>query len=703
MPGSTLTSISTAGISLTSGENPFTIATGGGISVASGAYALTGAGTTVFTIANYGQVTAAASNSAGIGLTGGGTVRNQISFTPSSTIIGTIAGGAAGVSISGGTGSIKNDGLIEATASGSVGVSLSTGGYVYDFGNFFAGGTILTTGSIVGAMDGIAVSGGAGTIRDDAVIEGTGSNSAGVSLSAGGFVGVIGANSYGGSIVGGAYGVAISGGTGGVTNGWLIQATAATGFGVSLSAGGSVYNVGTGFGPGSFHIGDLVGGTSGASVLIAGGAGTVTNYGVIGVPFRTNPGGAASAIGVSLNSGGFVLNGDVSSPALTGTIEATQTAIYARGGPTTVANYGSIIGGAAGVILPAGYANQLRLAGGSTIVGTVDGGNPVDASIRSSLVLGVQASTARNFGRSSVGTLAGLGETVTNFSNITFASANSWSLSGNVSGIAGGQTFSGFASNDTLDIGGVINETISGFAANTLTLGGGATIDVIFAGNFTAGDFQVSNDPSGGTFINTTSDANRLACFARGTHILTEMGEVAVEDLRPGDRVVRGLGWKSAPVVWIGSRHVRAADHSDSRTVAPVLIRPSAFGPNVPHAPLRLSPDHAVFVDGVLVPVGLLANGHSIVREDAVDVTYFHVELPEHDVLLAEGLPCESYLACGDRHAFDHGRGAIGARVSVAPSVRWETGACARLVRHGVELDRIRDRLTARAGMLAEA
>jgi collagen type I/II/III/V/XI/XXIV/XXVII alpha len=37
----------------------------------------------------------------------------------------------------------------------------------------------------------------------------------------------------------------------------------------------------------------------------------------------------------------------------------------------------------------------------------------------------------------------------------------------------------------------------------------------------------------------------------------------------------------------------------------------------------------------------------------AVDaVTYFHVELPRHDVLLAEGLAAESYLDTGNRSVF---------------------------------------------------
>jgi serralysin len=50
-----------------------------------------------------------------------------------------------------------------------------------------------------------------------------------------------------------------------------------------------------------------------------------------------------------------------------------------------------------------------------------------------------------------------------------------------------------------------------------------------------------------------------------------------------------------------------------------------------------------------------LVNGTSIARLNADTVTYWHVELDRHDVLLAEGLPTESFLDAGNRDAFDGG------------------------------------------------
>ncbi len=77
-----------------------------------------------------------------------------------------------------------------------------------------------------------------------------------------------------------------------------------------------------------------------------------------------------------------------------------------------------------------------------------------------------------------------------------------------------------------------------------------------------------------------------------------------------------------------------------------------AFGDGLPIRDLILSPGHAVFVDGVLVPVGPLVNGATIVQEEVESVRYFHVELDAHDVILAEGLPCESYLDDANRETF---------------------------------------------------
>ena len=86
-------------------------------------------------------------------------------------------------------------------------------------------------------------------------------------------------------------------------------------------------------------------------------------------------------------------------------------------------------------------------------------------------------------------------------------------------------------------------------------------------------------------------------------------------------------------------------------------IAAHAFGPDAPHDDLLLSPDHAVALsDGsggaVLVAARYLVNGATVVQECRDSISYYHVELEQHGVLLAEGLATESYLDTGNRDAF---------------------------------------------------
>ena len=143
-------------------------------------------------------------------------------------------------------------------------------------------------------------------------------------------------------------------------------------------------------------------------------------------------------------------------------------------------------------------------------------------------------------------------------------------------------------------------------------------------------------------------------CFAAGTRIDTPHGGVAVEDLRAGERVSLAAGG-SAVVRWVGHRRVDLRRHPQPEAARPVRVRADAFGPGLPRRDLRLSPEHALLLGGVLVPVHVLVDGDAVAQETPERVTYHHVELEHHDVLLAEGLPAESYLDTGNRHQFANG------------------------------------------------
>jgi hypothetical protein len=179
--------------------------------------------------------------------------------------------------------------------------------------------------------------------------------------------------------------------------------------------------------------------------------------------------------------------------------------------------------------------------------------------------------------------------------------------------------------------------------------------------------------------------AFEFACFAAGTRIATERGEVAVEAIGVGERVRVLLGEGLAEVIWVGRRAVDCARHPTPRKVWPVRVAAGAFGPGRPHADLFLSPDHAVYVEEVLIPVRYLINGSTIVQVPVDRVTYHHLELAEHDVVLAEGLPAETFLDMKDGSNYANRPGPV--RLYPDFTVRmWEAFGCARLIVTGKEL-----------------
>jgi hypothetical protein len=182
-----------------------------------------------------------------------------------------------------------------------------------------------------------------------------------------------------------------------------------------------------------------------------------------------------------------------------------------------------------------------------------------------------------------------------------------------------------------------------------------------------------------------------ILCFAAGTRLATARGEVLVEDLSQGESVVTLVGSETVlrPVAWIGTRRVDLSSAAEPELAAPLRIRRDAFAENIPGRDVWLSPDHRILVDGKLIPVRLLANGMTITHErDVTSVCYFHVELESHAILLAEGLPAESYLdELGDRSFFSNSEGPVALQPSLGKVVGPEAAAraCAPLAMTAAE------------------
>ena len=191
-----------------------------------------------------------------------------------------------------------------------------------------------------------------------------------------------------------------------------------------------------------------------------------------------------------------------------------------------------------------------------------------------------------------------------------------------------------------IDLGGISPTSVT-FNAGMLDFTGGGFPLELAAGSTIEPAFS---DDNGGAYVGAI-------CFLRGARIATPCGEVPVEQLAVGDRVLTASG-AARPIVWIGVGHALAVCGRRS-AATPVIVRKGALGDNTPNKDLHITKGHSLYIDGVLIPVELLVNHRSILWDDrAREVTIYHVELDEHDILVANGAAAESYRDDGNRWLF---------------------------------------------------
>jgi hypothetical protein len=712
MTGTTISGAYTSGITLSGTYNPVYFT--GSINTDTG-NALTGPAGTLWTVVNSGLIDSAGVFAYGIYLASGGSVTNQSAGSISGADAGVAVQVAAGTVINTGTINATGNGAgagVALNAGGSVTNTVATATITGTFDGVYAQGGAASVSNL-GSIIGLGPLGGG-----DASSVGVQLNQGGsvVNGQSGTTLGQIYGYSTGIDIDGPTVG-ATSLGAGTVTNyGTIIGHSL---LGVDLEEGGVVVNGASGASPSTAYIYGGAGGVyiNFKNIVNAPNLpGTVTNYGTI-KGSGNNPGVELDSSGLVTNAQGALISGysgvlinDVvgftSTVTNAGTITATGPSNYAvmlsGPGDRLVIDPGAVFNGNVG-----GATGTLELASGAS-AGTLSGlGGQFSGQFNDFTQITIDASaiwtltgtntvwsgaTLTNAGTLTVAdtTLSVAGSVVNNGiilvdpSTLTLADLtgtgqvviDSTSTLVTQGTVATGETIAfashagqldmtpavfsgeilGFVTGDTIELTGVTDATSAGIVnGDTLQIERSSNpailLDLDPNQDYTGVSFPIGTDITDG-YNTVTTD---LACFAEGTRIDTPDGPVAVEALRAGVLVLT-VGGGARAVRWIGHRRLDLRCHSDPAAVQPVRILADAFAPGAPRRALRLSPDHALLIGGELVPVRLLVNGATISRDDAGrSVTYYHVELDTHDVLLAEGLAAESYFDTGNRGMFENG------------------------------------------------
>lgn len=232
-------------------------------------------------------------------------------------------------------------------------------------------------------------------------------------------------------------------------------------------------------------------------------------------------------------------------------------------------------------------------------------------------------------------------------------------------------------------------------AAVVSTGGTSATLEVVSAGAVIQ-DIAIQGDFSSTLYFTKAASGNRFEmgfgtpCYCPGTLIATETDETPIEDLKIGTRIRTASG-RLRPIHWIGRRSYDPMFAYGNRDVLPILFCKGALGNNIPRRDLTVSPLHAMYLDGYLIPALHLVNGLSIVQiEKPREISYIHLELETHDILLAEGAPSESFLDDSSRGMFHnvHEYRELYPDVTLSPPQY-----CAPRLEDGPDLARIHQRL----------
>ena len=366
---------------------------------------------------------------------------------------------------------------------------------------------------------------------------------------------------------------------------------------------------------------------TGATFTMLGGTFSSPNSGLT----LDNGASATFGTGVTLNVNTLNLNGSAKLTLNVGT----------AGAPHVISNVNDTT--ASSTLIVAGGNLQLGSGGGGTYVVSNKGEIEFTGSLGSNATIDLAGGLAQfdnNTNLQSGTSFAFSGTTASTFdivSNNNFQNGFAYAVTG-------------FDYGDKMQFGSLsLTGDTAVYSGTTLTIKNGTT-QVLQLTNL-----ALAADAASVHSFTLSGNTITLACFLSGTRIETAGGAVPVELLQVGHQLVTirdGLRVLQ-PICWIGSRHIDAADLNDDEDAYPVRIKAGAFASGLPRHDLLVTGDHCIFVDGGLIPARMLVNGRSIVRDTTIArYTVHHVELAAHSIMLAEGLPVESYLDTGNRASF---------------------------------------------------
>jgi autotransporter-associated beta strand protein len=458
------------------------------------------------------------------------------------------------------------------------------------------------------------------------------------------------------------------------------------GSGTTILTGANTYTGVTTVASGTLQIGN--GGASGAITATS----SVTDDGTVAFNLSVTQTNTESVVGMGaleqIGPGTTILTNN---NIYTGVTTISQgTLQLGNGGTNSTIASASIVDDAVLAFDRADTETTTGLISGTGVVAQIGSGTTILTNSNTYSGVSILASGTLNLANAHA---AGTGD-------ITFAAGSHATLGIGV-GDAPANTIIGFTPGDKFDVAGTsVAPTVNLLPGNLLLVESLdlanplAPIPIVDSlqlnpnQSFTGYTFQANPDGSGGAFITDIA----IACYAAGTRILTTVGERPVETLAIGDDVVTASG-EMRPVRWLGRRSYAGRFLAANPAVQPIRFRAGSLGGGLPRRDLLVSPEHAMLLDGLLVPARCLLNGSTIVRERAVRVDYHHVELDTHDVILAEGAASETFVDDNSRGIF-HNASDFAERY---PGARQDARYCAPRHEHGRRLEAIRRRLAAEA------